>query len=141
VENSGDARGSTSNEVLVDGESVSTSTVQVPPSSSVSTTREVTIEDPGNYTVSVADLSSNVTVRPEATESLRGSENSDSGPLLPLILGGLSALLFLSAIGFYLYTHSEKGEESDGEGDSSSLTGDPRTERHGYDLSYTDDED
>nr|EGQ40422.1 MAG: hypothetical protein J07AB56_11510 [Candidatus Nanosalinarum sp. J07AB56] len=54
LENSGDARGNTSNEVLLEGESVSTFTVQVPPSSSVSTTREITIEDAGNYTLMVA---------------------------------------------------------------------------------------
>jgi hypothetical protein len=141
VENSGDARGNTTSQVLLDSESVSTFTAQVPPASSVSKTREITIEDPGNYTVSVADLNSDVTVRPKTTENPRSNGNSGSDPPLPLILGGLSALLFVSAIGFYLYSRGGEEEESGGERNSSALTGDPRTERHDYDLSYTDDED
>lgn len=141
VKNSGDTRGNTTKRVFLDGESVSTITAQVPPASSISKTVEITIEDSGNYTVSVADLSSDVTVRPETAVNPGSGGNSDSRPPLPLILGGVSALLFLSAIGFYLYSRDNEEEGSGREKASAGLTGDPRTERHDYDLSYTDDED
>jgi|GEM_PF-6966856 hypothetical protein len=141
LENSGDARGNTSNEVLLEGESVSTFTVQVPPSSSVSTTREITIEDAGNYTLMVANLTSKITIEPETAQRPRGEENSGSGPPLSLILGGLSTILFVSTIAYYIYSRGGEDEEPGDEGDSLGFAGDPRTEQHDYDVSYTDDED
>jgi hypothetical protein len=138
-ENSGSAERNISKQLLVNGEERAILKLEVPPGLSVSTTREITINQEGSYTVSVGEKSSEVNVNPRTGPS---SGSGGTGGLSLAILGlGVSALLFISAGVYAVYSRTGGREESDSGSEPAQDSGDPRTQRHDNNLSYTDEDE
>jgi hypothetical protein len=137
-ENRGPAPGNTSKELLVDGETASTLETEIPAETSKSVVREISISDVGSHTISVGELSSNVNITERRDSSTEGE--SSGGVPLPMLLLGISALLFVS-IGIYELVSRETGNEESSGSDASGSGADPRTQRHQNNLRYTEDKD
>jgi len=138
--NSGSAERNISKELLVNGEERATLKVEVPPGLSVSTAREITINQEGSYTVSVGEKSSEVNVNPRTGQPSSGNGGTGSLPL-PILGLGVSALLFVSAGVYIVYSRTGGREKSDSGSEPAQDSGDPRTQSHDNNLSYTDEDE
>jgi hypothetical protein len=147
-ENTGDARGVATKDILVDGDTASSIEAEVPPDTSVSAIREISLNETGERTISVAERTTEIKIEPNST-AVSGRSDGDGFPNLPLILMGTSALLLVLAGIYYLYSirsrtaqgEDEQEEEEDPKNEYTGIDGDPRTQNHDYDLKYADDED